>query len=154
MNALERSTEVPLPADKAFHKFIDDFNAWWPQEYTWSRDKLESILIDGKINGLCTEWGPQGFRCDWGRVIAIEVPKMLAIKWQIGFQRQPVPDPDQASDLEIRWTSLDTITRLDLIHSHFERHGKDGEAYRNAMASGRGWPYLLQRFKEHCQESR
>src|SRR5690606_7470152 len=60
------SVTVPLDAHAAFHVFVDDLNAWWPRELTWSGDALERITIDPRVDGLCTEIGPHGYRCDWG----------------------------------------------------------------------------------------
>ena len=90
----------------------------------------------------CFELGPHGFRCDWGRVTVWEPPHRLVFRWQIGAQREPVPDPQRASEVEVRFA--DGEVRLE--HRGFERHGPDAENYRAALASEQGWPYILGRY--------
>ncbi len=60
--AEDRITEtvtVPVSAERAFAAFVDDFANWWPGEYTWGPDTLESIAIEGREGGRCVETGPQ-----------------------------------------------------------------------------------------------
>lgn len=46
---------------------------------------LKEIFINPKVGNFCTEIGPNGFRIDWGTFVAVEKPKLLAFKWQIGL---------------------------------------------------------------------
>lgn len=70
---VSQSVHVPLHPDRAFALFAEQLGHWWPQEYTWSRKVLELIGIEPRVDGLCFEHGPHGFRCDWGRVLAWEL---------------------------------------------------------------------------------
>lgn len=97
MTAIQRTLALGISAKTAFEAFVHDIHAWWPREYTWSQDQLQNIRIEAKADGLCTEIGPYGFRCDWGRVVRIEVPHSLVFKWQISPRREPVPDASKAS---------------------------------------------------------
>ena len=80
MEKISREFNLGIAREKAFQKFLNELNAWWPKEYTWSQDKLKEIRIDGQKDGLCTEIGPNGFRCDWGRVT--ELADNIRIKWK------------------------------------------------------------------------
>lgn len=93
MEKIFKELKVEIARDKAFQKFLNELNEWWPKEYTWSGDKLKEIRIDGRKDGLCTEIGPHGFRCDWGRVVKLIERKEIELKWQISPKREPVPDP-------------------------------------------------------------
>jgi len=153
MNELKKSILVKVSANLAFHKFLNELHAWWPKAYTWSQDALEDIRIEGRKDGLCTEVGPYGFRCDWGRVTGLVENKKIAMKWQISPNRTPVPDPGKASDLEIRFVaSGSTSTVLEFKHINFERHGEGAAAYRKAMDSEQGWDYILGCFKAYCED--
>jgi uncharacterized protein YndB with AHSA1/START domain len=143
MEAIQHTVEVPLPRDRAFARFVEHLGEWWPAEYTWSQDVLEAIGIEPREGGMCFERGPHGFRCDWGRVIAFEPPERLVFTWQIGPNRDPVPDDRRASEVEVRF---DGATQVQLEHRRFERHGEAAEAYRAALASEQGWPYILGRY--------
>lgn len=153
MDKIIKEIKVETPLEEAFKKFLNDFGDWWPKEYTWSQDKLEGIWIDGKKNGLCTEIGPFGFRCDWGRVTELIENKKVALKWQIGPMREPVPNPDKASNITIDFNrNDDSSTIVTLEHWNFKNHGNGGAAYLKMMASDHGWDYILSCFEKHCQK--
>jgi hypothetical protein len=97
MDSIRKNIELNLSAEEAFGKFVNNFNKWWPKEYTWSLDTLEDISIASAVGGFCSEIGPNGFRVDWGTVIDFQENKLLSFKWQIGPARKPVPDPEKAS---------------------------------------------------------
>ena len=148
-----RNITVPLSAESAFRNFVDHLNEWWPAEYTWSQSQLQKITIEAKVNGLCTELGPHGFRCDWGRIVAFEPNRSLSFLWQISSQRVPEPNPDRASLVSVVFSSTNDTTRVRFGHSGFEKHGEGGQAYREAMASDEGWNYILERYKACCEKS-
>jgi uncharacterized protein YndB with AHSA1/START domain len=80
-------------------------------------------------------------------VLELDPPHRLAFSWQIGPGREPVPDPTRAGQVEVAFRPADNRrTRVRLEHRGFERHGPEGAGYRDAMASDRGWPYILDRF--------
>lgn len=45
---------APLSQEQAFRLFTREFAAWWPQEYTWSQEALETIGIELLQGGRCT----------------------------------------------------------------------------------------------------
>jgi uncharacterized protein YndB with AHSA1/START domain len=143
---IRQELTVPVSPDRAFEAFTDDLATWWPPEYTWSAGVLEMIAIEPRTGGRCYERGPHGFSCDWGRVTACEPPARLAFLWQIAPDRTPQPDPDRASEVEVRFAEQDGSTRVAFEHRAFERHGDEGAAYREGMASDPGWPMLLRRY--------
>ncbi len=145
-----RSTlTVPLPVTEAFALFTERLGTWWPRDYTWSRETLQYIGLDPRAGGGCYEIGPHEFRNDWGRVLAWEPPHRLLLAWQIGPRREPEPDPAKASEVEVRFEVTDPgHTKVTLEHRGFERHGGEAAAYRDAMASAKGWPWILERYAE------
>jgi uncharacterized protein YndB with AHSA1/START domain len=139
---------VDVAPDRAFDVFTAELGAWWPREFTWSQERLESIGLDGREGGLCTECGPYGFRIDWGRVLEWDPPRHLALCWQISPARAPEPDPDRASRVDVEFAERRPgVTEVRVIHSGFERHGDGADAYREAMR-GEGWPHILGCFAE------
>ncbi len=154
MEIVRKALKIEMSSENAFSKFVNELNAWWPKEYTWSQDALKDIWIDGKRDGLCTEIGPYGFRCDWGRVTEFVENKEIGLKWQISPKREPVPDPEKASDIQIEFKRIDdSSTILELVHSNFKNHGNGWEDYLQMMDSKQGWDYILNRFKEYCENA-
>jgi uncharacterized protein YndB with AHSA1/START domain len=144
-DSLVRELFVRVPPERAFAGFIN-LGRWWPREYTWAQDVLQTIGIEPRLNGACFERGPHGFECDWGRVIVWEPPGRIVFTWQIAFDRTPEPDPAKASEVEVRFTEEALGTRVFLEHRAFSRHGEKGNAYREGMASPEGWPSMLERY--------
>lgn len=150
MKKITKRLLVHSNSKNSFRKFVNELNDWWPGEYTWSQKKPEEIKIDGRLGGLCTEIGPHGFRCDWGRVTEFESGERIAMKWQISMKREPVPDPDKASDIEVSFIERGGETEIVFSHSNFENHGEGWEEYLEAMDGEYGWDYILKRFKNFC----
>lgn len=146
-DSVQRSLTVPAAPEHAFHVFTEDLARWWPAEYTWAGDTLEWIGMEPRVGGACSERGPEGFRCDWGRVLRWEPPNCVVFTWQIGPARVPEPNPDRASEVEVRFVPAEPgRTRVELVHRHFLRHGEGAGGYRDAMASPQGWSYILERY--------
>lgn len=148
-DTIQHEVTVPLVPSDAFALFTEGLASWWPAEYTWSQGTLVNLSIEPRRGGRCTEQGPYGFQCDWGRVLEWSPPQKLVLTWQIGLNRDPQPDPQQASTLEIVFqaASADT-TRVALEHRDIDRHGDGANDYRIALASEYGWPYILHRYVE------
>lgn len=154
MNEIQKAITVQASQGNAFEKFVNNINAWWPKEYTWSQDKLVEMRIEPKKNGGCIEIGPHGFRCDWGRITELKHSEKIAFKWQISPRREPVPDPEKASDVQVRFIKVsDTKTKIEFAHFNFANHGEGAENYRKAMDSEYGWEYILNCFKEFCKNN-
>jgi uncharacterized protein YndB with AHSA1/START domain len=147
VDPIRRSVTVPAPPERAFSVFTGGIAAWWPPEYTWAQDVLDTIAIEPRDGGRCFERGPHGFECDFGRVLAWEPPRRLRFRWQIAPDRTPQPDPAKAGEVEVRFSPEGPSgTRVELEHSGFDRHGEAGAAYRDGMDSPEGWPFLLERY--------
>lgn len=144
IEAIELRTHLPTSAEHAFEQFTRHFQRWWPQAYSWSGDSLVEIGIQCRPGGLCYEIGPHGFHLAWGRILQWQAPSLLVMSWQIGPQRQPQPDPSQASEVRLAFhAETEQSSQLLLQHDHFARHGDGADTYRGAMASEYGWPYIL-----------
>jgi uncharacterized protein YndB with AHSA1/START domain len=104
-DTLKVTTTVAAPVEQAFRTFTEGLAGWWPREYTWAQDTLDTIAIEPRAGGRCFERGPHGFHCDWGRVLAWEPPRRLVFTWQIAPDRAPEPNPAKASEVEARFVA-------------------------------------------------
>lgn len=145
------SVYVPVERSEAFDKFGRDFRHWWPRDCTWSGEALESTFFEGRKGGAVWELGPEGYRCDFAKVLRYMPPDWMLLRWQVNPDRTPQPDPDKCSEIEIRFVSDDRGgTRIELEHRHFARHGAGWQAYCAAMAAWGGWPRILECFASYC----
>ncbi|RIV38882.1 SRPBCC family protein [Micromonospora radicis] len=143
--ALRTSLLVPAPAAEAYEVFTGRLADWWVTEYTWSGPAvLADLGMEPRAGGMLYEIGPYGFRNDWGRVLTWDPPRRLVFTWQISADRAPVPDPAQASEVEVLFTPAGGGTLVEVTHRHFDRHGEAAEGYRQALTAG--WHELLSRY--------
>jgi len=152
MKTVTYTLHISASPATVFAKFVNELNEWWPKAYTWSQDQLQEIRIDGQKDGLCTEIGPYGFRCDWGRVTEIIPYKSIGLKWQISPKREPIPDPAKASDIKVSFEQEGDATKVNFEHYNFELHGDEADNYREMMGSEYGWPYILNCLKTYCEK--
>lgn len=153
MDKFTKRINVRLSAAEAFSRFTNDINRWWPKAYTWSGDLLKEVRIDAKVGGFCYEIGPHDFRVDWGRVIDLEPDRMIRFTWQINSNRVPEPNPKKSSEVTVSFRELEeSLTEVSVEHRNFLQHGPGWIEYLQAMDSSGGWMYLLECFRENCDE--
>ena len=146
-----REIVVAAPQDRAFDVFARRMGSWWNPLHRILDEELADVRIEPRVGGRWAEVGHSGAEYSWGRVLVWEPPSRLVLAWQIGPTRVPEPDPDRASEVEVRFEpDGGDGTRVELVHRGFERHGDGAEAYRAAMDSEQGWDLILGRFAERA----
>jgi uncharacterized protein YndB with AHSA1/START domain len=115
--------------------------------------QLQDIALGAEVGELCTEYGPHGFRMDWGRMTILEPPRRLAFLWQIAPDRTPQPVPAKAGEVEVTFTPTGDDAEVRLVHRGFDRYGDGAAAYREGLASEQGWPFILQAYARHVSEA-
>jgi uncharacterized protein YndB with AHSA1/START domain len=139
---------VSAPVDHAFSVFVDRIADWWPKAYTFSQDALRQIAIEPRAGGHWYETDLRGRRLDWGEVRAFDKDRRLVLSWAVSAERTQEP-PERASEVEVRFqAATPRLTRVELEHRDFQRHGAGAEILRRGMASGEGWPYILREYAE------
>jgi hypothetical protein len=89
-----------------------------------------------------------------GHVLVWDPPNRFVFSWQITPEWKPQPDMAQSSEVEVRFTALEPgLTRVDLEHRHFERHGVGGDAMRAGVDAPNGWSGLLDLYSQHAQDT-
>lgn len=140
------TVSIAVPIEQAFAVFTGTFDRWWPRQYHIGKAEVAEIVLEPHERGRWFERGVDGTECDWGRVLAWEPPDRLLLTWQINGAWQFEPDPDRASEVEVRFTAEHPgHTTVEVEHRHFERMD-DGQAVRDAIRGGGGWALLLDGF--------
>jgi len=149
-SAVRRSITVDAPVERAFAVFTDGLGTWWPHDYSVGGQPMQTAVIEPRQGGRWLERAADGTECPWGRVLAWEPPHRVMLSWQITPEWQPEPDPEKASEIEVRFVAESPqTTRVEREHRGFERHGTGGDSMRESV--GGGWGGLLELFAKAAQ---
>jgi uncharacterized protein YndB with AHSA1/START domain len=145
--ALQGTITVAVPVEQAFRVFTEKFNTWWPAEYHIGQAEVAEAVLEPGEGGRWYERGVDGSECDWGRVLAWEPPHRLVVTWQINGQWQYDPDPEHASEIEVRFTADGPErTVVELEHRFLDRLVDGQGIYDGISAGGGGWGTILAAF--------
>lgn len=149
---LQGKASVAMPIENAFAFFTQSFGSWWPAAYHIGQTEMADAILEPGVGGRWYERGVDGTECDWGRVLTWEPPQRLVVTWQINGHWQYDPDPDHASEIEIRFTAEGpNHTNVELEHRYLDRL-VDGKAIRDTIAEqGGGWGTLLELFAKTAE---
>lgn len=146
---LTGSVTVAAPVERAFAVFTGSLDAWWPAEYHIGQADMAEAILEPRVGGRWYERGVDGSECDWGRVLVWEPPQRLVVTWQINGQWQFDPDPEHASEIEVRFTADGPEqTTVELEHRLLDRL-VDGPAIHETLTSGGSWNAMLELFAKH-----
>jgi uncharacterized protein YndB with AHSA1/START domain len=144
--ALRGSITVGVPVERAFRVFTDSFGTWWPADYHIGQADMAAVILEPREGGRWYETGVDGSECDWGRVLAWEPPHRLVVTWQINGEWQYDPDPEHASEIEVRFTADGPgQTMVELEHRLLDRL-VGGQAIHDTIGTGGGWTAILELF--------
>jgi uncharacterized protein YndB with AHSA1/START domain len=144
--AIQGKVTVNAPIERAFRIFTESFTTWWPADYHIGEADMAEAIIEPREGGRWYERGVDGSECDWGHVLAWQPPHRLVVTWQINGQWQYDPDPEHASEIEVRFTPDGSDqTTVELEHRLIHRL-VGGEAIRDSISGGDGWSAVLAHF--------
>ncbi|MEO8181339.1 MAG: SRPBCC family protein [Deltaproteobacteria bacterium] len=146
-NVVRKIVTVNAPIEHVFEVFTQRFDSWWPRTHKTGKSDLKTAVLEGREGGRWYERGSDGTECEWGVVLAFAPPARLALSWHLNGSFQYDPDPQKASRVDVSFhAETEHRTRVELVHSGFERHGAEAEKVRQIVASDGGWPLLLDGF--------
>lgn len=133
---LHRTITVPWGLERAFTRFTAELGSWWPlASHSVGGARTVRCVFEERVGGEIYEELSDGSRCVWGTVLAWEPPRRTVFTWH------PGRSPETAQQVELRFTSGENGTRLDLIHTGWEALGRDARKARRAYPLG--WTYVL-----------
>jgi uncharacterized protein YndB with AHSA1/START domain len=136
VDALRLSFEIDCPTEHAFDVWTTRLSSWWPKGHSASGNPDAVAMLEPHLGGRIFERTPDGTEIDWGEITAWNPPHRLGYLWHIGRDRS------DATDVELTFVDLgDGTTRLEIVHSGWERLGAEGAAWREANTGG--WNALI-----------
>jgi uncharacterized protein YndB with AHSA1/START domain len=142
---------VEVPIEHAFNVFTENAS-WKPPEHNLLGVEIAESVFEAREGGYIYDRGVDGSECRWARVLAYEPPNRVVFAWLINPQWQIETDPSRSSEVEVRFVpEAAQRTRVEIEHSHLERHGDGWEGIRDAVSAPGGWPLYLQRLAENLR---
>jgi hypothetical protein len=145
--SVSRTVLVGTAIERAFAAFAEGMGYWWPPDHHIAEAPFVDIVVQPRIGGRWYECAADGAQCDWGRVLAWDPPRHLALSWHLDGSFTYDPDPLRASRVDVTFVAIGaTTTRLDLVHSDLDRHGERWPRLLDGIASPNGWSGVLARY--------
>jgi uncharacterized protein YndB with AHSA1/START domain len=138
-----KSIFVDLPVDAAFTLFTAGFDSWWPllTHSTGEEDAIECVL-ESRAGGRIYEVLKDGRQVDWGMVLDWDAPRKLAFSWHPGRM------PETAQRVELTFQPEGGGTRVELVHSGWERLGDQAQARHEEY--DQGWDFVLGQYVQQA----
>lgn len=137
--SVRRSVTVQAPIERAFKVFTEEMGSWWDADHHLV-DGFERMDVELREGGRIIDYGRNGVRCSWARVLAYEPPHRFCFSWDINLSWEIETDPARASEVEVRFLAeTPDRTRVELEHKHLDRHGAGWQSMRDAVGSPNGW---------------
>jgi uncharacterized protein YndB with AHSA1/START domain len=144
---VRRQIVVDAPLEKAFLVFTERFGDFKPPEHNLLAAPIAETVFEPRVGGHIYDRGEDGSECRWATVLVYEPPQRVVFSWDIGPTWQVVTDPENASEVEVRFTAESPErTRVDLEHRNLDRHGPGWEAVSGGVGAPDGWTLYLDRF--------
>jgi uncharacterized protein YndB with AHSA1/START domain len=139
---------VRAPIERAFSVFTERFGDFKPPEHNLLGAAIAETVFEPHVGGHIYDRGVDGSECRWARILAYEPPNRVVFSWDIGPQWQIETDPENTSEVEVRFISdAPQRTRVELEHRHLDRHGPGWQGVREAVDGDAGWPLYLARYQ-------
>jgi uncharacterized protein YndB with AHSA1/START domain len=139
VDPLRLSFDIECPVDHAFAVWTEHLSSWWPKGHSASGNRETVVTLEPELGGRIFERTPDGTEIDWGEITAWEPPHRLGYLWHIGRNRT------EATDVELIFADRgDGKTRLEIVHSGWDRLGSEGSSWREANTNG--WTTLIPAF--------
>lgn len=144
---VRREVVVDAPIEAAFTAFTARFGEIKPPEHNLLAAPIAETVFEPRVGGHIYDRATDGTECRWARVLVYDPPRRVVFSWDIGPTWQLETDPEQTSEVEVRFTAEDGHrTRVELEHRNLDRHGPGWEQVRDGVAHDEGWHLYLDRY--------
>lgn len=139
LDPVRKTIRVGWDIHAAFSRFTAGMSEWWPlATHSVGGEEAVGVVLEEKVGGRVYETQSDGSTSDWGRVTVWEPPERLSFTWHPGRKA------DGAQLVEVTFIAEKGGTRLELVHSGWERLGARGASVREKYEEG--WEMVLARF--------
>jgi len=123
---------VRCPPATAFKRFTEDLAAWWPLATHHIGDDPQTCVIEGRVGGRLYERSGAGAECVWGQIEQWDPPRRLSFTWQVRLAAE------HTQRIDVTFAPAAGGTRVELVHSGWEKLGEAAAARRDSYDQGWG----------------
>jgi len=133
---LVKTITTPWPVERAFQRFTEEINTWWPLDtHTAFPDRDSKAMMELRVGGSIRETRDDGETAVWGTILAFDAPNLVRFTWH------PGREPDSAQEVEVTFTAHEGGTCVELTHTGWDKLGDKAEETREGYDSG--WDFVL-----------
>ncbi len=133
---LRFTLDVGCSAAHAFSVWTSGIGTWWPADHTVTGEPGLAVVLEPRVGGRIFERTAGGDEHDWGEVTVWNPPSRLEYLWYLRADRA------DATDVAISFVpDGERRTRVEIVHSGWERLGTGGGAWRDR--NHQGWSTLF-----------
>jgi uncharacterized protein YndB with AHSA1/START domain len=125
-----KAVTVRCPPATAFRRFTEELGAWWPLATHHIGEDPQSCAVEGRVGGRLFERGKGGAERVWGIVEQWDPPRRLAFTWHVNLAA------DLAQRIDVTFTPAPGGTRVELVHSGWEKLGQAAATRRESYDKG------------------
>jgi uncharacterized protein YndB with AHSA1/START domain len=125
-----KTVTVRCAPEKAFRLFTADLANWWPLSTHHMAPHPQTCVFEPRAGGRVYERATNGVESQWGIVEVWDPPHRLAFTWQVRRT------PEETQRVEVTFTSAAEGTRVELVHSGWEKLGERAASVREAFDKG------------------
>ena len=138
-NPLVKTITVPWDVSRAFERFTEEIDTWWPLDtHSVFPEDVSTAAMECRVGGRILETRGDGETALWGTVLAFDAPGLVRFTWH------PGREPDTAQEVEVTFAAQDGGTLVTLTHSGWDILGEKAEETRSGYDSG--WDLVLGRY--------
>jgi hypothetical protein len=150
---VRKTIMVKATPERAFDVFTRGIDTWWARDHHIGKSPMKRVVVEGHVGGRCYTEQVDGAECDWGQVLAWDPPHSFTMAWQVSAKWEYEPDLAKSSEVEVRFVAEPGgMTKVELEHRYFERHGAGFENMRGMIDSPMGWMGLLKLYAEKAEQ--
>src|ERR1700728_3370778 len=103
--AVRKEIVVDTPIERAFTLFTSRFGDFKPPEHSLLGVPVGETVFEPWVGGGIVDRAADGRECRWARILAYDPPDRVVFSWDISPQWQIETEPDNTSEVEIRFTA-------------------------------------------------
>jgi uncharacterized protein YndB with AHSA1/START domain len=136
---LVKSVTVPWPVERAFERFTEELDTWWPLEtHSVFPERSSTAKMPARAGEDIVETRDDGETGVWGTVLEYDAPNLVRFSWH------PGRGADSAQEVEVVFAAQGDGTLVTLTHTGWDKLGEKAEETRSGYDTG--WDLVLGRY--------